>query len=125
VGLHDKHTTFDDVERLDPDTVSDSVSAEFRNTAIDVIDQLFPFLLDADITEEWVGVGSRTPDHWPIIGWTDVEGFSIAAFHSQGIQLAPAAGDIIARQLVDGEPTAYYDEVSIARFAGNTDTYGG
>lgn len=125
VGLHDKKTTYDDVTRLDPNTVSDSVSVEFREKAIDVIEKLYPFLLDADITEEWVGVGSRTPDHWPIIGWTEIEGFSIAAFHSQGIQLAPAAGDIISRQLIDGDPTEYYDVVSISRFDGHSDTYSG
>lgn len=121
LGHHDKHTTYEDVEQLDPATVSDTVDPAFREQAIDVIDTLYPFLLDADITEEWVGVGSRTPDRWPILGWTEVEGFSIAAFHSQGIQLAPAAGDIIARQLVDGDPTAYYDDVSISRFDGYTD----
>ncbi|WP_165875246.1 NAD(P)/FAD-dependent oxidoreductase [Natrarchaeobius chitinivorans] len=125
VGKHDKSTTYEDVEQLDPDTVRDSVSIEFRDLATDVIETLYPFLLNADITEEWVGVGSRTPDRWPILGWTDVEGFSIAAFHSQGIQLAPIAGHIISRQIVDGEPTEYYEDVSISRFDGYSDTYSG
>jgi len=125
VGHHDRSTTYDDVSQLDPRTVRDDVSTDFRDQAISVIETLYPSLMTADITEEWVGVGSRTPDNWPVIGWTEVEGFSIAAFHSQGIQLGPAAGNIIARQIVDGDPTEYYDSVSISRFDGFSDTYGG
>lgn len=121
VGHHDRRTTYEDVTQRDPSTVSDKVDPSFRNEAIDVIDQLYPFLLDADITEEWVGLGSRTPDRWPILGWTKVEGLSIAAFHSQGIQLAAAAGRTIAQQLVEEDPTEYYDAVSISRFEGYTD----
>ena len=123
VGHHDRRTTYDDVKQLDPTAVRDTVGQDFRNDAIGVIDTLFPFLLDADITEEWVGLGSRTPDRWPILGWTAIDGLSIAAFHSQGIQLAAAAGDIIARQLVDDDPTEYYDAVSISRFDGYTDQF--
>ena len=66
----------------------------------------------------------QDPDRGPftaVAGAIGVDGFSVAAFHSQGVQLAPAAGRILARQLVDGEPTEYYDAVSISRFEGYGD----
>ena len=106
----------------DPATTSDAVPAEIREGAIDVLERLLPSLLDAEIVDEWVGVRSMTPDQNPIVGWTDIEGLSLAAFNTSGIQLAPAVGDVIARQLVDGDPTEYYDALSVTRFDGQTDT---
>lgn len=40
----------------------------------------------------------------PITGWTDREGFLVAAVHTSGIQLVPKTGDIIVRQLADSDP---------------------
>lgn len=108
----------------DPSTVSDSVPKEIRNGAIETVESLMPSLLDADIVEEWVGVRSMTPDYNPIAGWTAIEGFSIAAFNTSGIQLAPAVGDMISRQLLDGDPTEYYDSLSVTRFDGYSDVQG-
>lgn len=113
--------TYEDAPVYDPDDVRDTVPADIREDARAVTEQLYPFLLEAALVDEWVGVRSRTPDRRPIIGWTAVENFSIAAFHSGGIQLAPAAGAIITHQLVDSDPTPYYDTVSITRFDGYAD----
>ncbi|WP_436348193.1 NAD(P)/FAD-dependent oxidoreductase [Natronorubrum sp. FCH18a] len=105
----------------DPSKQSDSVPSDIREGAIDQIDRLLPSLLTADIVDDWVGVRSLTPDKNPIVGWTAIEGFSLAAFNTSGIQLSPAVGEIIARQLVDGDPTEYYDDLSITRFDGHPD----
>jgi glycine/D-amino acid oxidase-like deaminating enzyme len=42
----------------------------------------------------------------------------VAALHAAGVQLAPAVGDVIAGQLLAGEPTPLYDAVTPARFGG-------
>lgn len=109
----------------DPEATGDTVPAEIREGAIEVLERLAPSLLDAEVVDEWVGIRSMTPDQNPVVGWTDLEGFSVAAFNTSGIQLAPAVGDVIARQLVDGDPTEYYDALSVTRFEGYTDVHTG
>lgn len=132
VGLHRKrddrilvtYTPSADEGRatVDLDAVGDVELDDFRDTALEWAERLVPRLADATLADEWIGVGTSTPDGNPIVGWTDVEGLSLAATMI-GIQLAPAVGDVVARQLVDGEPTDYYDEVSISRFTGRSDTF--
>lgn len=112
---------YENATEYDPDTLSDSVPREIRNEGIDMLSELVPEWMDADVVEEWVGIRSQTPDENPVAGWTELDGFSVAAFHTSGIQLAPAVGKMIARQLVDGEPTDYYDALSISRFDGYED----
>lgn len=111
-------TPFEEAAQYDPGSIDETVPESVRDQASDMIERLYPFLLDADIVDEWVGIRSKTPDGLPIVGWTSVEGFSIAAFNSSGINLAPAVGQTIARQLVEGDPTEYHDALSITRFDG-------
>lgn len=113
----------DTYDVFDPDAMGETVPDEIRDGMLRTVDRLLPSLLDADIVDEWVGVRSVTPDGNPIVGRTDLEGFTVAAFHTSGIQLAPKAGDVIARQLVDDERTELYDGLSISRFDGYTDVY--
>ncbi len=121
-GLYDTGTeTFEDHDRVDPATVGETVSDSFRARVQETIETLFPSLVGAEEIGERLAVGSRTPDAWPVIGWTPTPGFSVWAFHSQGIQLAPAAGDMIARQLIEGDPTDYHRSASISRFEGYDD----
>jgi sarcosine oxidase subunit beta len=81
---------------------------------------LVPRLADATLTDEWVGIGTKTPDGAPIVGQTAVEGLSLAVTGA-GIQLAPAVGDVLARRLVDGETTPHHDAVTPARFGTDSD----
>jgi glycine/D-amino acid oxidase-like deaminating enzyme len=106
--------------RCDPAAVGDTAPDEYRETALRWAKRLLPALQDAELVDEWVGVGTSTPDGKPIVGWTDIEGLSLAVTRS-GIQYAPAVGSIVARQLVDGDPTEYYAAVSISRFDGWSD----
>lgn len=107
--------------RYDPGAVDDDVPPDVLDEMIDAVQAFIPYLYDAEIAEEWVGVRSLTPDTDPIIGWTDVEGYLTATYNATGIQYAPAAGKIITDQIVDGDPTTHYDGVSITRFDGHTD----
>ncbi len=100
----------------DPDVVSDSVPPDIVSGAIGTIADHLPSLADAKRVEEWVGVRSLTPDGKPMIGPTAVDGFFIIAFNSEGIQLAPAAGRIIAAQLTDGDRPEYASAVTPSRF---------
>lgn len=108
-------------QRFDPDSVPETVPGDLREELWRVLEQLFPTLAEGDIVDEWVGVRSHTPDGNPIAGWTPIEGLSMAAFDSSGIQLAPAVGRIVATQLVEGQPTDYYDAVTLSRFDGFDD----
>lgn len=112
---------YEDATEYDPRTMGETVPEEIRDRGIDLLQRLVPDLIDAKVVEEWVGIRSITPDKNPVVGWTDLEGFSIAAFHTSGIQLAPAVGKMIAQQVLDDDPTDYYDDLSITRFEGYTD----
>lgn len=103
-------------QRYDPETVGESVPTEFRDKASKVINQLFPFLFDADIVDQWVGIRSLTRDHNPIIGETEIDNLSIAAFNTSGIQLSPQAGRIITKQILGEELPEYYPNISPKRF---------
>ena len=107
---------YDQAKDHDPSAFDDelpsSVHERFRNEA----ELLVPALAKGETVVEHATLLSRTPDAQPIVGWTELQGFSIAALHAAGIQLAPAIGHIIATQLVDGDPTAFHDYVSISRF---------
>lgn len=112
---------YEDATEYDPRTMSEKVPEHIRDKGIDLLQEIVPDLIDAKIVEEWVGIRSVTPDKNPVVGWTDLEGFSIAAFHTSGIQLAPAVGKVIAQQVLDDDPTDYYDSLSITRFDGYSD----
>lgn len=112
-------------EIYDPESMSETVPEYIKEGMLGTAETLVPSLLDADIEDEWVGIRSGTPDGNPIVGWTSVDGFSIAAFHTSGIQLAPKVGDVIAQQLVHDQPTEFYDALSVSRFDGYSDIHEG
>ncbi|WP_135807399.1 NAD(P)/FAD-dependent oxidoreductase [Halorussus marinus] len=105
----------------DPGDVTNTVPEELRSEGLEVAKSLLPYLEGANVVDEWVGVRSLTPDTEPIIGWTSIQGLSVASFNASGIQLSPCAGKIIANQVVHDEPTAYYESVSVSRFEGYGD----
>ncbi len=112
----------DSDRELDPAEVGDAVPDDLRREMWRVLEELLPTLAEGEVVDEWVGVRSHTPDGNPIAGWTPVGGLAIAAFDSSGIQLAPAVGRIVATQLATGEPTDYYDDVTLSRFDGFDDS---
>jgi glycine/D-amino acid oxidase-like deaminating enzyme len=92
-----------DTDAYEPDDVSQTVSDDARAAMRDMLRSVVPPLADAPAVEEWVGIRSAVPDGHPILGRTELPGLSVAAFDTSGIQLAPAAGRIVAGRLVDGE----------------------
>ena len=116
---------YDAATEYDPGDVGDTVPDDLRERGLATLERLLPAAADAEVVDEWVGVRSATPDGNPIVGWTALEGFSIAAFSTSGIQLSPATGKVIAAQLLDDNPTSYYDGLSVTRFEGYDDWRGG
>lgn len=114
-GGHDAATEYD------PSDVGETVPDDIRERGLETLERLLPATETAEVVDEWVGIRSSTPDGDPIVGWTSLEGFSIAAFSTSGIQLAPATGKVIASQLIDDDPTSYYDGLSVTRFEGYND----
>ncbi|WP_411964796.1 NAD(P)/FAD-dependent oxidoreductase [Haloferax sp. YSMS24] len=112
---------YDDATEYDPDAWDDTVPDEIRERGLETLYSLLPDVESFDVVDERVGIRSSTPDRNPVVGWTRVEGFSIAAYSTSGIQLAPASGKVIAAQLLDDDPTSYYEPLSIARFDGYVD----
>jgi sarcosine oxidase subunit beta len=107
--------------QYDPDKISNEIPPNMKGQMLDIAKAFFPILEETEETGEWVGIRSSIEDGVPIVGWTEKKGFLIAAFDSSGIQLAPAVGNIIAKQLLNGDPTEFYDRVSISRFKGHRD----
>ncbi|SDY58085.1 NAD(P)/FAD-dependent oxidoreductase [Halopenitus persicus] len=107
-------------KRRDPSAVPNTPRESERRTALRWAERLVPRLADATLADEWVGVGTKTPDGAPIVGRTAVEGLSLAVTGA-GIQLAPAVGDVLARRLVDGETTPHNDALAPSRFADGPD----
>ncbi|MEF8786907.1 MAG: FAD-dependent oxidoreductase [Haloarculaceae archaeon] len=117
------HTDGDAETQLDPSDQSEAVPEDLHEQMRSVVADLFPAFADAPVVDEWVGIRSVTPDGNPIIGRTEREGLSVVAFDSSGIQLAPSAGRVVARQLVSDDPTDHYEMISLSRFDGHDDYY--
>ncbi|WP_136591292.1 NAD(P)/FAD-dependent oxidoreductase [Salinigranum halophilum] len=106
----------EDATEYDPDTIDDSFPPDLRRRGLEVLESLLPTVETFDVVDERVGVRSSTPDKNPVVGWTHVDGFSVAAFSTSGIQLAPATGKVLASQLIDDDPSEFYEGLSISRF---------
>jgi glycine/D-amino acid oxidase-like deaminating enzyme len=115
LGGHEEATEYD------PDEVGDSVPSDLRQRGLELLESLLPTVEGFDVVDERVGIRSSTPDGNPVVGWTRVDGFSVAAFSTSGIQLAPATGSVIAEQLLDGEPSEFYEGLSVSRFESYVD----
>lgn len=107
---------YDAATVYDPDAVPATVPPDIRRRMRSVGEQLVPRLGDASLVDQWVGVRSRTPDGHPIVGPTALDGLFVVGFHSSGIQLAPAAGAVVAGHLTDRPLPSYASDVTPRRF---------
>lgn len=109
---------YEDCSQLDASAVPTAVPDELDRAMARAAENLVPAIGTGSVTveAEWVGRSCKTPDGHPIIGPMDVDGFAVAAFHSEGIQLAPAAGRLLAGQVVDDPSSLPAADVSPDRF---------
>ena len=98
-----------------------SVDWEFFDRVMEVAIHRFPPLADAAIKNAWAGSYETSPDAHPILGRVPgIEGFVLAnGFSGHGFQHAPAVGQLIAEEIIDGRAhTLDISALSIRRFAG-------
>lgn len=84
-----------------------------------------PLLADAGIAAEWAGLYEVTPDDQPIVGrLPGADGlFVCAGFSGHGLMHGPAAGLLMAEEILDGRATTIdIDPLRYARFAGGPGT---
>ena len=90
--------------REEPPTFDLSVDWNFFENVMEVALHRFPPLGDAAIKNAWAGSYETTPDAHPILGRSgSLDGFILAnGFSGHGFQHAPAVGELIAEEIVDG-----------------------
>lgn len=105
----------------EPSSEDTTVDWDWLDTVIEAGLGRFPILEEAGLDEKkcWAGLYEMTPDSNPVLGrhpdlpnYVDASGFS-----GHGIMHAPAAGRLIAEEILDGrEHTINIDELRITRF---------
>ena len=94
------------------------VTAGAIGQLLDAAARLCPEVTSARFVTAWAGLRPGTPDGWPLLGESGVEGLFLAAGHYRnGILLAPATARRMA-DLVTGRPAAELSPFSVERFAG-------
>jgi glycine/D-amino acid oxidase-like deaminating enzyme len=107
-------------ERRDPDDLPVDAD-ELRAELLEDVASILPFVGDAAVVDQSMGVLSRTPDGLPIAGESSIDGLAVAALHAEGIQLAPAIGQTIAAELLGERPPPYAEAISPQRFEDGID----
>ena len=90
--------------RDEPPGFDTRVDEAWRLTHLEQAMQRLPMLADATIAAEWAGLYEVTPDDQPILGRVpQVDGvYLCAGFSGHGLMHGPAAGLLMAEELVDG-----------------------
>src|SRR5207237_10716653 len=96
------------------------VDWEFFEKVMEVAIHRFPPIADAAIKNAWAGSYETSPDAHPILGRVaGLDGFILAnGFSGHGFQHAPAIGQLIAEEILDGNAhTLDISGLSLQRFA--------
>jgi sarcosine oxidase subunit beta len=97
-----------------------NVDWKFFDQVMEIAMHRFPPIGEAAIKNAWAGSYETTPDAHPILGRVPgLEGFILAnGFSGHGFQHAPAVGELIAEEIVDGRShTLDISCLTINRFA--------
>jgi glycine/D-amino acid oxidase-like deaminating enzyme len=106
--------------RDEPPGFDTRVDEDWRLQHIERAVERMPLLADAEISAEWAGLYEVTPDDQPILGAVpEVDGlFVCAGFSGHGLMHGPAAGLLMAEEILDGRAsTIDIDALRIARFS--------
>jgi len=81
-------------------------------------ERLLPEIASARFVTAWAGLRPGSPDGWPLLGPSSIEGLFLAAGHFRnGILLAPATARHMS-DLLTGRPSPRLSPFSVERFAG-------
>lgn len=95
-----------------------TVKWDFLPAVTDVAVRRLPALGDASVTHAWAGLYEMTPDHNPVIGALGVDGlYAIAGFSGHGFQHAPAAGRLLADEMLGRDPHFDLSPFAFGRFS--------
>jgi sarcosine oxidase subunit beta len=105
--------------RDEPPAFDTSVDEEWRLHHLENALERLPMLADAEISAEWAGLYEVTPDDQPILGrMPQVDGLVVCAgFSGHGLMHGPAAGLLMAEEILDGRAsTIDIDPLRFVRF---------
>ena len=93
-----------DYEYVEPDGYNQEVDVSFIAEATERLHARWPTFTRALALNSYTGLYDVTPDWHPVLGRVDgVEGFYLCAgFSGHGFKIAPAIGEIMAEEIVDG-----------------------
>jgi sarcosine oxidase subunit beta len=110
--------------RDEPPGFDTSVDESWRLHHLENAMERLPLLGDAEIAAEWAGLYEVTPDDQPILGvLPQVAGlFACAGFSGHGLMHGPAAGLVLAEEILDGRATTIdIDGLRWGRFEAGVD----
>ena len=116
---------------VDPDHYKESVDTEFIEETGSRFVERFPSFSKALFLNAYTGLYDVTPDWHPILGSVEgIEGFYMCAgFSGHGFKIAPAIGELMAEEIVDGKAqTIDLSRFNLGRFEKGelfTAAYGG
>lgn len=109
-------TDFEDAERVDPDSTW-PIRESFYIRVAEIVERYLSSTNDYRVQNEWLGIRTVTPDGYPIVGETSVDGYYLAAGMSgHGITHAPMIGEAVATLIESGETPKEITPLSNARF---------
>ena len=83
--------------------------------------ELFPQLARAKVLRTWTGLCDLSPDYSPILGVTEVEGFTVSAgWGTYGFKAAPIVGKTLAELVATKKTPALIAPFALERFATDT-----
>lgn len=112
------HDLFETADALNADAEFDGpLTNSFRQDVADRIEALHPPLESATINQEWKCMRIITPDHYPLAGETEVDGYHVATGMSgQGITVGPGVSKYLADYIETGESSPQLDALDPHRF---------
>lgn len=96
---------YDQATQLDAETAFDSPLAnDFRRAVAERVDTTHPVLVDSTIVDEYKCIRTITPDHYPLVGETELDGYYAATgMNGQGITIGPAVSESLANHILTGK----------------------
>ena len=78
----------------------------------------YPAARGVGAARSWAGLYDMTPDAHPIIGWVAEGVYAACGFSGHGFMQAPAVGEAVAQELIDGASELDLSPYRLERFAG-------
>jgi sarcosine oxidase subunit beta len=78
----------------------------------------YPAAAGAPVVRAWAGLYDMTPDAHPIIGWVGEGVYAACGFSGHGFMQAPAVGEAVAEELLEGAASFDLAPYRPERFAG-------